>query len=285
MQHCSEPSFSMRTGRPFLRLLKGRQGVSQERIELLEKSDPDARIPLRVSLAMLDDAVAHTGDPDLGLRAALATEHGEYDLLEFVAASSATYRESISLMRRYIRLVNDALDLRVECRDGRGIADLEGLLTDIEQHVAKLPDDAELDDLRRTATDFVVATFYLGFVRRARSELTELWKEVWFTHEKPASTRLYTRVFGAARVRFSAPLDGLVFDFVDPELAALAGVTGDGLAVLAGDCDFHVITPLPGCWSRARAPHLACRCARPAGRQGRPLKSMRNTTLRLSFSR
>ena len=195
MQHCSEPSFSMRTGRPFLRLLKGRQGVSQERIELLEKSDPDARIPLRVSLAMLDDAVAHTGDPDLGLRAALATEHGEYDLLEFVAASSATYRESISLMRRYIRLVNDALDLRVECRDGRGIAELK----------SSVP-------LGRTATDFVVATFYLGFVRRARSELTELWKEVWFTHEKPASTRLYTRVFGAARVRFSAPLDGLVFD-------------------------------------------------------------------------
>ena len=31
------------------------------------------------------------------------------------------------------------------------------------------------------------------------------------------------------------------FNIVDPELAALASVLGDGLAILAGDCDLHVV--------------------------------------------
>lgn len=186
----------MRTGRPFLRLLKGRHGLlSQEQFERLEQLDPDTRVPLRLSLTLLEAAVARTGDADLGLRAAFETERGEHDLIEFVAASSATYREALSLIRRYIRLVNDSLDLSFEYRDGRGIAQLE----------SSVP-------LGRTATDFVVATFYLGFVRRTPPELQEMWKEVWFTHEEPADTRLYARVFGSSRICFSAPLDGVVFD-------------------------------------------------------------------------
>jgi ElaB/YqjD/DUF883 family membrane-anchored ribosome-binding protein len=40
----------------------------------------------------------------------------------------------------------------------------------------------------------------------------------------------------------------VVFNFVNPELAAFAGVTRDGLAVLAGDGDFH-IGPPDGCCS------------------------------------
>jgi hypothetical protein len=33
--------------------------------------------------------------------------------------------------------------------------------------------------------------------------------------------------------------DHVLFNLVDPELAALARVLGDGLAILAGNCDFH----------------------------------------------
>jgi hypothetical protein len=39
----------------------------------------------------------------------------------------------------------------------------------------------------------------------------------------------------------------LLVDLVDPELAALAGVFGDGFAVLAGDGDFH--GEYPGQWT------------------------------------
>lgn len=193
--HCAEPSFSMRMVRPFLRVIREREDAPEARLELLEQCDPDARVPVRVAVRLLDDAVARTGDPDLGLRAALATERGEYDLLEFIASSSSTYRELISLISRYIRLLNDALELRVECCGGHGIAQLK----------SSVP-------VGRTGTDFGIASIYLCFARRASPERDRFWREFWFTHEEPADTRLYQRVFGAGRVRFSAPLDGMVFD-------------------------------------------------------------------------
>jgi len=35
----------------------------------------------------------------------------------------------------------------------------------------------------------------------------------------------------------------VLFNLIHPELAAFSGVTGDGLAVLAGDGDFHLDLP------------------------------------------
>lgn len=195
MKHCVEPSFSMRLTRQFIRVTKARHDVSQDRVELLEKYDPDARIPVRVALRLLDAAVAATGDPDLGLRAALTTERGDFGLMELIGASSATYRELMDLLSRWIRLINDVLELHLECRDGRGIAELR----------SNVP-------VGRAATDFAVASVYLCFARRAPPERDKLWKEFWFTHEEPVETGLYEHVFGSGRVRFSAPLDGMVFD-------------------------------------------------------------------------
>ena len=37
-------------------------------------------------------------------------------------------------------------------------------------------------------------------------------------------------------------------DFIDPELAALAGVAGDGLAVLAGDGNLYVTVSVQSVW-------------------------------------
>jgi len=190
----SERTFSMRGIRPFLRVLARDPRVPREILEQLARRDPDERIPVHTALELLERAIALIGDEDLGLRAALRSARGEFDLVEFVVASSATYRDCIALIRRYIRLLNDAVELDVEISDGTAIAQWSYRLA-----------------LGRVTTDFLMASLYLAFARRATA-VPNLRLEICFAHEEPDDTRLYRRIFRAGRLRFAAPFDGFVFD-------------------------------------------------------------------------
>ena len=189
-----ERTFSMRGIRPFLRVLARDPRIPKERLEEFARRDPDERIPVHAALTLMERVIALTGDQDLGLRAALRSARGEFDLVEFVVASSATYRDCIALIRRYIRLLNDAVELDFETRDGTAIAQWSYSLA-----------------LGRIPTDFLMASFYLAFARRATA-VPDLRLEICFAHEEPDDTRLYRRIFRAGRLRFSAPFDGFVFD-------------------------------------------------------------------------
>jgi len=190
----TEPSFSMRACLPFLRVADGHARLSKDKIETLRSLDPDARIPTHVALELLETAVAKTGDPDLGLRAALEIGPGDYDLVEFVAASSATYREAITSLGRFAPLLNDGLTLSLEQRPGHALMRVS----------CSVP-------LGRTAMDFVVGGFYLGFVRREPTGVDPV-REVWLRHPEPDDTSTYASVFGRRVVRFACPFDGLLFD-------------------------------------------------------------------------
>lgn len=111
-----------------------------------------------------------------------------------MVASSATYRDCIALIRRYIRLLNDAVELDVEIREGTAIAQWSYSLA-----------------LGRVLTDFLMASLYLALARRATA-VPDLRLEICFAHEEPDDTRLYRRIFRAGLLRFSAPFDGFVFD-------------------------------------------------------------------------
>src|SRR5437867_2485399 len=96
-----EPTFSVRLMAPFLRAL-GRGYLSSRQVEQAAPPDADARIPVRVALELLEQTVALTGDPAFGLRAALETDVGDFELFEYVAASSPTLGDSIPLIQRYV---------------------------------------------------------------------------------------------------------------------------------------------------------------------------------------
>jgi AraC-like DNA-binding protein len=91
-----------------------------------------------------------------------------------------------------MRLVNDALDFRLEIQGERAIVRLDNRLV-----------------LPRAAADFQVAAFYLSYSRRWPPEVGE-FSEAWFTHNQPDNLAEYRRTFGKAAVRFSAPVAAFV---------------------------------------------------------------------------
>jgi hypothetical protein len=176
---------------PFLRALQHGH-LSRDEAERIIPRDLEARIPVRTALELLELAVVRTGDPALGLRAALEVEAGDFELFEYAAASSRTLGDSIPIIQRYLRLLNDVLEIELERRDGSAIL----------RFSSRLP-------LTRAASDFQLAAFYQGFVRCVFSK-TDCRREVWRTHERPADLSLYQRAFEGAELRFGEPCDAIV---------------------------------------------------------------------------
>lgn len=200
----------MRLLRPFVELLRGQ--IPERDVAEYEKIDPDARIPISVALQLLEGAVQLTQDPDLGLKAARFAAQGSYDLLEYTMVSAASVREANEVMRRFIQLMNSALDYSLE---------VSGDLV-ISRFSSRVP-------LPRAAADFQLAALYSAS-RRWLPAPPDAYGEVWLTYPEPADTREHARSFSHAKIRFGAPFDAIVFERkyldlpmpqADPKLHAL----------------------------------------------------------------
>ena len=89
-----QPCYSLRLLRPFAAALRRYPGFPPELVESLEKMDPDDRLPIATVHELLAGAIAITGDPDLGLKAALEITVGDYGALEYAAKSASTFGAS-----------------------------------------------------------------------------------------------------------------------------------------------------------------------------------------------
>ena len=187
-----EPTFSLRLVRPFVEYLRGQ--ISDKEVTDFEKVDLDARIPVSAALQLLEAAVQRTGDPDLGLKAARFAEQGSYDLLEYTMVSAPTVREANDVLRRFIQLMNSALDYSLEIHGDHAIS----------RFSSRVP-------LSRAAADFQLAALYSAS-RRWLPAPPNSHGEVWFTHPEPDDTREYARSFPGAKVRFEAPFDAIVYE-------------------------------------------------------------------------
>ena len=114
-----KPSYAVRLLLPFIRLLSQNPAVPREVLEPLLTVDPDERFPIAQVHELLEGALVLTGDPDLGLKAAREIVRGEYGAMEYAARSAATWGESVEVVARYMRLVNDALRFEVQRLDGQ----------------------------------------------------------------------------------------------------------------------------------------------------------------------
>ena len=96
-----------------LKSLLDRAGLSVKDIE-----DTTARIGVQSQIRFLELASEAVGDPLLGFHLAGTFDPRELGLIYYVQASSATLREALSSMARYISVAHEGLQARCVDRDG-----------------------------------------------------------------------------------------------------------------------------------------------------------------------
>lgn len=170
--------------------------------------DDEARVPSPVlNLAWLE-LERRTGDPFVGLRAGEAARVGDFDVLDYVCASSATMAAACERVSRYYRLIHDGLEMKL-VQDAHGPR--------LIHHVPGAPPGA----VSRHATEFVFAMM----LTRSRTLTKVAWvpREVWFHHPRPEDISEHRRLFGCP-LNFGRETNAVVFA---PETLALPVSTAD----------------------------------------------------------
>jgi AraC-like DNA-binding protein len=159
------------------------------RVGVLEASA--RRVPISTLQRLVGDVVACSGDPALGLRAAMYTELGDFEALAWVAMSAETWRAAMTTACRYARLLNDAAGYRFEvCGDRTHL--ILGSTVALEPAVA----------------DYQLAAYHLAAQLRMPEPPPDF--EVWIKHAAPADVAPYRAAFKGAQLVFGAAFDGFV---------------------------------------------------------------------------
>jgi AraC-like DNA-binding protein len=190
----SELSYSYRVIRPFLRALRAAPMIPPGAFDGIDDLEPDDRVPISVAHQLLEAALEWTGDPDLGLKAARECSRGEAGALDYAIMSASTGLDAIIAATRFIRLVNDALDIRVETKGDRVLLRFENCVP-----------------LTRAAADFEMGGLFcvLASVWGA-TDLSRV--TVLLAHPAPPDVREYVMTFGIAKLQFGALSYGYEFD-------------------------------------------------------------------------
>ncbi|QBY55128.1 AraC family transcriptional regulator [Cupriavidus oxalaticus] len=167
--------------------------------------DPEMRVPAKSVTQLLEDSAQLAGLEDLGLRVAEARQLTTQGPLWTVMREGATLRNALDAMARYLHLLNEGIDLRIETVGDAALVRLE-LLVYVEGSM-------------RQSTEFVICLWFRLFKLLAGSA----WKprSVCFSHAAPASLATHRRVFGVP-VRFRQDFDGIVLAASDLDVAGAA---------------------------------------------------------------
>jgi AraC-like DNA-binding protein len=188
-------TLSIRLLWPFARVVSEREG---ERvlprfpgIELKDLGNPDARVPHHFVMKALEEYVT-SGDPLIGLRAGEAFDHADFDLIEFAARSAPDFGQAMTVVSRYLTVMNEAIEAT--------------LVVDGERAAWRL---RTTDGVRQpaAANDFSIASSIAFSRRNVAVAVAPL--EIWVAHPKPSYAAEYERRF-QTRVRFSAPYNAIV---------------------------------------------------------------------------
>ena len=186
-------SYSARLMQPFLQLLTGYPQIPEEALAPLRAFDPDARVPISDAHARLELAIRATGDTLMGLKAGRAMVLGDAGVADYAISTAATVGEGVDIAMRYARLVNEALDVRLESAGDRALIRMESRVV-----------------LPRAAEDFMLSAAFVHHIRVPLMDAPEL--ECWLMHAAPEDTSEYVRTFAPARVCFGARCSGFLFD-------------------------------------------------------------------------
>jgi AraC-like DNA-binding protein len=197
----SQPTYASQVMRPFWTLLRTYPQIPSEVIDAAE-AQSDQRVPVTAAQELLRGAVHLTGQENIGLLAARAIKLGDFEVLEYAAASAPTWRAALDTVFRYSHLMNEAADFRLEVEGGKAHVVLHTTIP-----------------LTRAGVDFQSAAFHVAVGHWLSPRPEEL--EVWFSHAAPADPAEYRAIFGGKLV-FDAPWNGFVFDAarLDSKLAS-----------------------------------------------------------------
>ncbi|MEM5428526.1 AraC family transcriptional regulator [Cupriavidus oxalaticus] len=164
--------------------------------------DPEMRVPAKSVMQLLEDSAQLAGLEDIGLRVAEARQLTTLGPLWVVMREGATLRNALVAMARYLHLLNEALDLRIEEVGDSAVVRLE-LLVSVEGSM-------------RQSTEFVICLWFRLFKLLAGTT----WRphSVCFTHAAPASLATHRRLFGVP-VRFRQDFDGILLSAKDLDVA------------------------------------------------------------------
>jgi AraC-like DNA-binding protein len=186
------PTYSALLMQPFTELFRAHEELGAL-IETLHSISGE-RILVAIAHRTLEAAILYTKDPDLGLRAARRLVLGDAGTLDFVVSSAPTVRDALEQASRYMRLLNDCLQVRLEIEGSAALVRLD-------QRMAS----------PRAATDFLMGGFFCNHFRHwFRDRLPEL--TVLFKHAAPRDLSEYERTFAPAVLRFNAPAFAFRFD-------------------------------------------------------------------------
>lgn len=181
------PSYSAALVRAFVGFLPADAAASAAVLDL------DDRVPVSVAHQLLSAVIEQTGDLDLGLKAGRTMSAGDAGVADYAIRSAATVHDAIEVAARYIRLVNDGLELRLQHEDDRVVLQWISMVV-----------------MPRAAEDFLMSAIYTSHMKMLLRDAPEF--ECWFTYPRPDQMGEYERTFGPAKLRFVAPFAGYAFN-------------------------------------------------------------------------
>jgi AraC-like DNA-binding protein len=150
----------------------------------------DLRVPHDQAVALLGDAVALSGDPALGIRAARCEEPGDFDVLEYAAANCASVGEALLLAARFMPLSHDGILMELDIAPPMAALRVRGL-----PGLELLP----------ASIEFLFASL-LAYGSRSIGHPTRPLR-VDFAHAGPADTAIYQETF--REVRFGCDVNAM----------------------------------------------------------------------------
>ena len=166
--------------------------------------DPQIRVPAKSVVQLLEDSARLAGVEDFGLRVAEARQLSNLGPLLFVMRDGGTLRKALESMARYMHLLNEAMDLRIEEVGDVAAVRVEFLVT--------------VHEPMRHSAEFIICIWF----RLLKLLSGRAWnpRSVCFTHGAPASLATHRRVFGVP-VRFRQDFNGILLPIedLDAELA------------------------------------------------------------------
>lgn len=185
------------------------------------------RVSGRVMAALWRESIAASGDPDLGMRATVASNPGALDIVGYVMLSSRTADEALRRGARLIRLLNDGLALEVTRKRLGTRCRLAVLATE--------------DEFLRTDPRQVVETILIGIVHQLRmlTQRAVVPTSVTMRHARPpGGAATHHELFGVLP-HFGSDVDEVVIANADLDLplrsanpALLAAFEGHAEAAL-----------------------------------------------------
>lgn len=100
-------------------------------------ADPEGRVSVEQMRTFWSEATTRSGDPSIGLHAAQRAPHGLYGLIDYLFGYAATVGDGISMLLRYMPILNNWIVSSVGVDDDYATVDLDVVWRDIPRTTAE----------------------------------------------------------------------------------------------------------------------------------------------------